>query len=108
MIRIALVSVRRRGCDLRDEIRLLVRVCVCLLNYARQPLAVSSVLDADLATVETTGQWPPPSSVPSVPGALARAECQIGQSPSHLYPDGCGHLFAVVRGRRGRAAELQM
>ena len=37
MIRIALVSVRRRGCDLRDEIRLLVRVCVFIKLRAPAP-----------------------------------------------------------------------
>ena len=62
-----------------------VRLCVFFF-YARQPLAVvvSSVLDAgscQLGGGHATGGLVAMGILvlPSVPGALARAECQIGQ-----------------------------
>lgn len=97
MIRIALVSVQvcnrtterlRPQADLRDEIRFAFVVFpFFFFNYARQPRAgaVSSVLSwmPDLANsveARATAKASGPRRCPSVFCALARAECQIGQT----------------------------
>lgn len=85
MIRIALVSVQPRVAATCDEIRFLV--CVCFLfKTTRASLARLSFVLMPAGSCQLGGghchrccpRFP-------VASALARAEGQIGQSPSHLY-----------------------